>query len=91
MFYMPRGPEWFTVKITETDPNTFELVVLLPQMMNLSQFDDLIMRVRESVKSGDQVSVVRWKECIRVVTQNIDEVVERLWFKNVRSERESSP
>lgn len=89
MWYLPRGPqlEWFTVKITETQPNTFELTVIYPEKLHLSQFNDLMKRVQESIKSGDQVSVVRWGECLRIVTQDIDGAVVRLFSRNVRSKR----
>ncbi len=92
MWYLPRGPqlEWFTVTITEIQPNTFELVVIQPEKMNLSQFNDLVTRVRESIKKGDQMAIVRWRECVRIVTPDIDGVVVRLFSKNVRSKRSGS-
>lgn len=90
MWHLPRGPplEWFTVKIAETQLNTFELAMIYPEKLNLSQFNDLMKRVRESVKSGDQVFIVRWGECLRIVTQDIDGVVVRLFSRKVRSKRE---
>jgi hypothetical protein len=92
MLGLPRGSKskWYTVRITETEPNTFELVVIDPKIVNLSQFNDLMVRVRESVDNEDQVSVVRWNECVRIVTNNIDKVIIELFSNNVRSKREGS-
>lgn len=38
----------------------------------------------------DQLSIDRSKTCITIATENIDEIIKRIYFKNVRAVRASS-
>jgi len=132
MMALPRGRmrEWFSVKVAETNPKTFELTVISPERMTAAQLNDLITRIQGSISAGDQLkyrivingppgriefeaesiekiqdqlnsifpewmtvidrlSIDRSKTCVTIATENIDEIIKRLYFKNMRTIRRS--
>ena len=92
MMALPRGRrlEWFTVRVTEVKPKTFDLEVIFPEKISPLQLNDIIARVRGVISAGDNLSIDRPKNCITVATGNIEEIIKRLYFKNVRTARANS-
>jgi hypothetical protein len=132
MMPLPKGRmlQWFSIKVTKIQPNTFESTVISPDPINPQQLNDLIDRILKSITTGDQLkfrvsikgpsdqvelladsieemrdqfnsrfpdwmansgklSIDRSKTCITIITENIQEFIKRIYFKNVRVVRES--